>query len=111
MSLTNVVLALLLVVPAVLLYRRVRADTTTPHANTAENPQPEAKAAEEEKPKTIMQPAKTDLAPPKDDPFTLKQLKEFDGSDSSKPIYVAIKGAWRIIYFPKVCSTNGAVGL
>ncbi|EMD33733.1 hypothetical protein CERSUDRAFT_56375 [Gelatoporia subvermispora B] len=39
-----------------------------------------------------MQPAKTDLEPPKDDPFTLEQLKEFDGSDPSKPIYVSIKG-------------------
>ncbi|KAJ7232644.1 progesterone binding protein [Mycena haematopus] len=39
-----------------------------------------------------MQPARDDLAPPKDDPFTLAQLKEFDGSDPSKPIYVSIKG-------------------
>ncbi|KAJ7779807.1 hypothetical protein B0H16DRAFT_1830183 [Mycena metata] len=34
-----------------------------------------------------------DLAPPKDDPFTLAQLAEFDGSGPSKPVYVAIKGA------------------
>ena len=39
-----------------------------------------------------MQPPKSDLAPPKDDPFTVEQLKAFDGSDPSKPIYVAIKG-------------------
>ncbi|KAH8107697.1 cytochrome b5-like heme/steroid binding domain-containing protein [Cristinia sonorae] len=39
-----------------------------------------------------MQPARTDLAPPKDDPWTVEQLKEFDGSDAGKPIYVAIKG-------------------
>ncbi|KAL6303507.1 progesterone binding protein [Sparassis latifolia] len=39
-----------------------------------------------------MQSAKTDLAPPKDDPFTQEQLRDFDGSDPSKPIYVAIKG-------------------
>lgn len=32
------------------------------------------------------------LAPPKDDPFTLEQLKEFDGSDPNKPVYVSIKG-------------------
>ncbi|KAF8604063.1 cytochrome b5 [Ceratobasidium sp. AG-I] len=32
------------------------------------------------------------LAPPKDHPFTLEQLKEFDGSDPNKPVYVAIKG-------------------
>ncbi|KAI0779605.1 progesterone binding protein [Fomes fomentarius] len=39
-----------------------------------------------------MQPPNTDLAPPRDDPFTLEQLKQFDGSDPSRPIYVAIKG-------------------
>ncbi|OBZ70969.1 putative steroid-binding protein 3 [Grifola frondosa] len=48
--------------------------------------------APEEKPKSIMQPARTDLVPPKDDPFTVDQLKAFDGTDLSKPIYVAIKG-------------------
>ncbi|KAJ8597441.1 progesterone binding protein [Rhizopogon salebrosus TDB-379] len=39
-----------------------------------------------------MQAPRDDLAPPKDDPFTLDQLKKFDGSDLSKPIYVSIKG-------------------
>ncbi|KAI0743671.1 cytochrome b5-like heme/steroid binding domain-containing protein [Daedaleopsis nitida] len=48
--------------------------------------------AQEPAPKPVMQPAKDDLAPPKDDSFTLEQLKAFDGSDPSKPIYVAIKG-------------------
>ena len=42
---------------------------------------------------SVMQPARTDLPPPKGDPFTQEQLKDFDGSDSSKPVYVAIKGA------------------
>lgn len=42
--------------------------------------------------KSIMQSARTDLAPPKDDPITTEELKQFDGSDSTKPIYVAIKG-------------------
>ncbi len=44
--------------------------------------------------KSVMQPPKTDLDPPRDDPFTLEQLKQFDGSDPSRPIYVAIKGAY-----------------
>ena len=44
--------------------------------------------------KTIMQPPKVDLAPPKDDPFTTEALKAYDGTDPSKPIYVAIKGAF-----------------
>ncbi|KAJ7779805.1 progesterone binding protein [Mycena metata] len=41
---------------------------------------------------SIMQAPRDDLAPPKDDPFTLAQLAEFDGSDPAKPIYVSIKG-------------------
>ena len=40
-----------------------------------------------------MPPPRTDLAPPKDDPFTLEQLKQFDGSQSDSPIYIAVKGA------------------
>lgn len=43
---------------------------------------------------SIMQAPSDNLAPPKDDPFTVEQLKQYDGSDPSKPIYVAIKGAW-----------------
>ncbi|KZV61981.1 progesterone binding protein [Peniophora sp. CONT] len=39
-----------------------------------------------------MQSERTDLAPPKDDPWLQEQLKEFNGSDPNKPIYVAIKG-------------------
>jgi predicted heme/steroid binding protein len=39
-----------------------------------------------------MQPERTDLDPPKNDPFTQEQLKVYDGTDVSKPVYVAIKG-------------------
>lgn len=39
-----------------------------------------------------MQPEQTDLDPPKDDPFTQEQLKAYDGTDASKPVYVSIKG-------------------
>jgi hypothetical protein len=54
--------------------------------------------------KSIMQPPRTDLAPPKDDPFTLEQLKAFDGSDPSKPIYVSIKGTWNCeLYYCLYC--------
>jgi predicted heme/steroid binding protein len=38
-----------------------------------------------------MQQPRADLAPPKDDPYTTEGLKEYDGSDPSKPILVAIK--------------------
>lgn len=41
---------------------------------------------------TIMSPPTEDLPPPKSDPFTLEQLKRFDGTDESLPIYVSIKG-------------------
>jgi hypothetical protein len=34
-----------------------------------------------------------ELAPPRDDPFTLEELKQYNGSDPDKPIYVAMKGA------------------
>ncbi|MBW0534455.1 hypothetical protein O181_074170 [Austropuccinia psidii MF-1] len=37
-------------------------------------------------------PPQVDLRPPKDDPITIEELSRFDGSDPSKPIYVAIKG-------------------
>ncbi|KAG8690865.1 hypothetical protein FRC09_011808 [Ceratobasidium sp. 395] len=32
------------------------------------------------------------LAEPKNDPYTLAQLAEYDGSDTNKPLYLAIKG-------------------
>jgi membrane-associated progesterone receptor component len=47
---------------------------------------------DEKKNTTMMQPERTDLDPPKDDPFTQEQLRAYDGTDASKPVYVAIKG-------------------
>ncbi|KAJ7073037.1 cytochrome b5 [Mycena amicta] len=53
----------------------------------------EKEQEKEKQPKTIMQPARDDLAPPKDDPFTLAQLVEYAGSeDVTRPIYLSIKG-------------------
>jgi hypothetical protein len=43
----------------------------------------------------IMQPPREDLAPPADDPYTIEELKKYDGSDSKSPILVAIKGPYR----------------
>ncbi|KAK7453327.1 hypothetical protein VKT23_012006 [Stygiomarasmius scandens] len=59
--------------------------------NSSNGPDKDGKN-EGEQTKSIMQPAREDLLPPKDDPYTLEQLKAYDGSDSSKPIYVSIKG-------------------
>jgi len=42
--------------------------------------------------KTVMEPPREDLEEPRDESFTMEQLKEFDGSKDGKPIYVAIKG-------------------
>ena len=90
MTLYKVASALLLVIPAYLVYRRLVVSSTPPpaHAGTG------ADSAEkkDDEPKTIMQPPRSDLDPPKDDPYTLEQLKAFDGADASKPLYVSIKG-------------------
>lgn len=89
---TTVFKVALLALPAAYVYHRLFLKRE-PEAQ-APPEQPEEKK-EEEKPKTIMQPPNTNLAPPKDDPFTLEQLREFDGSTPDKPIYVAIKGMYK----------------
>jgi hypothetical protein len=63
-----------------------------------------------------MQPERTDLDPPKDDPFTQEQLKAYDGTDASKPVYVAIKGtivplSTRLHYHPFSCYPSFALTL
>jgi len=63
-----------------------------PILSTATSQQTPAERDSKKPLKSIMQAARTDLAPPKDDPFTTEELKQYDGSDPSKPIYVAIKG-------------------
>ncbi len=88
MSFNTVVVALFLAVPAFYLYHRITSSETT----SASTSSMDSSKSDDEKPKTIMQPARIDLDPPKDDPFTVEQLKEFDGSNAEKPVYVAIKG-------------------
>ncbi|GHJ83727.1 hypothetical protein NliqN6_0129 [Naganishia liquefaciens] len=71
---------------------------------------------------SIMAPPAAALAPPKDDPITPAQLAQHDGTDESKPIYVAIKGtvfdvtAKRAMYGPGAgynvfAGKDGSVGL
>lgn len=79
---------LTLAFPLAILYQRLTADSK-PTAKPAAAPQGE----KTEKKSSIMQPERTDLDPPKNDPFTQEQLKAYDGSDPSKPVYVAIKGS------------------
>ncbi|KAF8882711.1 cytochrome b5 [Infundibulicybe gibba] len=84
-SQTLVITAAAFIIPtAYLLYRHYF--TQQPAAPVLTTP------VNEQKPlKSIMQPPREDLAPPKDDPFTPEQLQQYNGSDPSKPIYVAIK--------------------
>ena len=67
---------------------RNRKQQQQPSSQASSTPQTEEKSASASEPKSVMQPARTD-------PFTMEHLKQFDGADPSKPIYVAIKGAPR----------------
>ena len=97
-STADVVFAVLLGIPIlsyiITTYRKSSKPSSKPSSSTTdEKPAEESEKQEDDKP--IMQPEQPDLAPPKNDPFTLEQLKEYDGSDESKPIYVSIKGTSR----------------
>lgn len=63
--------------------RRAPPDSPQPQTEDT-NPKPRAGS--------IMQPPNENLAEPLNIPYTQEQLRQFDGSDPSKPIYVAIKG-------------------
>ncbi|KAL1748318.1 cytochrome b5 [Schizophyllum fasciatum] len=76
------------VAPVVLYFVALRRRRAPTAQQTTANNTPLAT----QKPKSIMQAENPNLAPPKDDPFTLEDLKRFDGSDGSTPIYVSIKG-------------------
>lgn len=80
---------LTLAFPLAFVYHHLTAESK-PTAKPAPAPQGE----QTEKKPSIMQPERTDLDPPKNDPFTQEQLKAYDGSDPSKPVYVAIKGSF-----------------
>ena len=66
----------------------------TAESKPAAKPAPAPQGEQTEKKPSIMQPERTDLDPPKNDPYTQEQLKAYDGSDPSKPVYVAIKGSF-----------------
>ncbi|GAC97598.1 potential sterol binding protein [Pseudozyma hubeiensis SY62] len=40
----------------------------------------------------MMEPTTKPTHPPKDDPISVEDLKQYDGTDESKPVYVAVKG-------------------
>lgn len=78
------------VVPIVYLIYRRRSTPTVTAVPAEDNKRPL---------KSVMQSAREDLAPPKDDPYSTEQLKQYDGSDPSKPIFVAIKGGYYLFVF------------
>lgn len=89
---------LIILIPAsYLLYRRY---PSFKFSFTSPQPAPAPAETDPKKPlKSIMQAPRDDLVPPKDDPYTTEELKQYDGSDASKPIYVAIKGALYFMLF------------
>ncbi|WOO76693.1 putative steroid-binding protein 3 [Vanrija pseudolonga] len=84
------------------LYTKTRAAPPVSAANAAaaaaappqkpKSSEPEPAGAKVAASASIMSSPAADLAPPKDDPISVAELAKFDGSDPSKPIYVAIKG-------------------
>ncbi|KAH6873489.1 cytochrome b5-like heme/steroid binding domain-containing protein [Coprinopsis sp. MPI-PUGE-AT-0042] len=53
---------------------------------------PPTKEEAEQPLETVTQPPVAGLDPPKDNPYSVEQLKDYDGEDLSKPIYVTVKG-------------------
>lgn len=94
----QVLLALALALPLVYFFRGHLSSSVPQRRGATTRSAPKSENTSSGTSKSIMQAPSTELAPPKSDPFTQEQLKEFDGSDSSKPIYVAIKGAccWKL---------------
>ncbi|KAG6855736.1 hypothetical protein H0H87_011406 [Tephrocybe sp. NHM501043] len=82
---TLVIYGLALTLPAA--YLTYRHFLRTSRAVISPAPQESQKSL-----KSIMQAAREDLAPPKDDPYTTEELKKYDGTTPELPIYVAIKG-------------------
>ncbi|KAJ4489964.1 cytochrome b5 [Lentinula aciculospora] len=79
--------ALLLVPIVFILFRKISSVPSSSMPSDSSSP-----SDTEQEPKSIMQPARTDLLPPKDDSFTLEELKQYDGSVEGELIYVSIKG-------------------
>jgi len=92
---TQTIYLLIFGLPALYLFRLRLLSFFSPSTTTlneANQPLTTSTTTPEPKPKNIMQPTRDDLLPPKNDPFTLEELRQYDGSDPTKPIYVSIKG-------------------
>lgn len=94
LSSTQLIFLAVLALPVLVVLKRsfLPSSSSQAHSSAAGISNSNNENEEESKPASVMQSVNPDLAPPRDDPYTLEQLKAFDGSDESKPIYVAIKG-------------------
>lgn len=94
-SLGQVVFTAALAVPVLYIVSRYQSSDDSP-PDTNDEPRPDTDTDNGDDMSSNLIPASSNslapLPPPKDDPFTLNQLKEFDGNDSNKPIYISIKG-------------------
>jgi len=91
MSVSQIVLSLGLALPLLYIYSRYQAsDSDDTEGNTENKPDTDTEMSSNLIPSNANSLAP--LPPPKEDPFTLQQLKEFDGTNESKPIYISIKG-------------------
>lgn len=98
-----IIVTLLLALPFILILRSVLIRTPL---SSIEDRSYTINTTEEKSGTTMMQPERQNLAPPKDDPFTLEQLREFSGTDPSKPLYVSIKGKIFDLYDLHFCLLN-----
>lgn len=99
----------LLLLPTYIIYNRLfRASPFTTSASSSsggnsDNSTSDGTANDKKEVKSVMQPPHPNLAPARNDPFTLADLKKYDGSDPDGKIYVAIKGTYPISYTSSSC--------
>jgi hypothetical protein len=95
-TLAQVLISFALAIPLLYIYSRYQSSGTQQADTDTDTDKPNNDTDTDTDMSSNLIPANNNslspLPPPKDDPFTLDQLKEFDGTDSSKPIYISIKG-------------------
>jgi len=85
---TGIAAAAIAVVISVSVYNQTRSSAPQPATASDTKTNEQGDEASE----SIMPPPMFDLDPPKDDVFTVEQLRLYDGSNEERPVFVAIKG-------------------
>ncbi|KAK1925462.1 cytochrome b5 [Papiliotrema laurentii] len=88
---TPVLIAGALGISAAVYAKRQSASPVTP-APVQSTSRTAQSTMEQKKDGSVMSPPAANLELPKDDPISVAELRQYDGTDPSKPIYVAIKG-------------------